>query len=73
VHLEVSVRNVRLGCMAASCRPNIGHAEYPAFSVGENISPDTPGHMAIGSYLCGLLLPRPEAANQNRCLPARFK
>jgi hypothetical protein len=24
------------------------------------------------SYLCGLL-PRPEAANQNRCLPARFR
>jgi hypothetical protein len=22
------------------------HAEYPAFSVGENLSPDTAGHMA---------------------------
>jgi hypothetical protein len=23
------------------------HAEYPAFSVGENFSPDTAGHMAF--------------------------
>jgi hypothetical protein len=50
-----------------NCRPTklvapmyTNHAEYPAFSVGENFSPDTAGHMP--SNLCGLL-PRPEAAN----------
>jgi hypothetical protein len=42
----------------------------PALSVGENFSSDTAGHMAL--ILCGLL-PCPETAKQNRCLPARFK
>jgi hypothetical protein len=46
------------------------HAEYPAFSVGENFSPDTAGHMALIPMRTAA---RPEAANENRCLPARFK
>jgi hypothetical protein len=48
-------------------RGSLCHAEYPAVSVGENFSLDTAEHMVL-IPICGLL-PRPEAANQNRCLP----
>jgi hypothetical protein len=44
-------------------------AEYQPFSVGANLSPETAEHITPKP----MRMPRIEAANQNRCLPARFK